>query len=328
MNIDWEPLREIIDQNQRFVLSSHVRPDADALGSELGMAMLLEGLGKSVRIVNPSAIPDNLLFLDPTQRVMKIGKDITAEQVQDTDVHMVLDTSAWVQLVEVGKVLRKTKAKRVVIDHHMSADNLNAVEFKDTTAEATGSLVVRFADALGLNLTPEMAVPLYCAIATDTGWFRFSSTTSSTMQTIGRLIDLGAKPHLIYEQLYERNSLARVLLSARVLAKIKLECDGRLAYIVVKQSDFEATKAKPVDTEDLVNEALKIAGTQAAFIAIEQQNKSVKVSFRSRTNLNVAIIAEQFGGGGHKQAAGAVLTAPINKAVFEILTAFQTTIND
>ncbi len=327
MNIDWQPLREIIDQNQRFVLSSHVRPDADALGSELGMAMLLEGLGKSVRIVNPSAIPDNLLFLDPTQRVMKIGKDISPKEVLDTDVHVILDTSAWVQLVDVGKVLKKTEAKRVVIDHHMSSDDLGAVVFKDTQAEATGAMIVRLAEALDLPLTPEMVLPLFCAIATDTGWFRFSSTTGETMRILGRLIDLGAKPHLIYEQLYERNSLARVQLTARVLAGIHLDCEGRLAYLTVKQSDFTATKAKPVDTEDLVNEALKIEGTQAAFIAIEQENQTVKVSFRSRTNLNVAQVAEQFGGGGHKQAAGAVLPGSLNKAVKLILAAMNTALD-
>ncbi|MCA9069249.1 MAG: bifunctional oligoribonuclease/PAP phosphatase NrnA [Planctomycetaceae bacterium] len=328
MSIDWEPLREIITNHERFVLSSHVRPDADALGSELGLAMLLERLGKKVRIVNPSGIPDNLEFLDPEQRIMKIGKDISIEEVLDTDVHIVVDTSAWVQLVEVGKALRKTKAKKVVIDHHVSSDDLGAVEFKDTTAEATGSLIVRLADAMGWELTPEMTTPLYCAIATDTGWFRFSSTTGSTMRIIGRLIDLGAKPHLIYQQLYERNSLARVLLAARVLAKTQLECDGRLAYLTVTQADFEATSAKPVDTEDLVNESLKIAGTEAAFIAIEQLNKTVKVSFRSRTTLNVAQIAEQFGGGGHKQAAGAVLPGPLNKAVSQILTAMKSALDE
>ncbi len=148
------------------------------------------------------------------------------------------------------------------------------------------------------------------------------------MRTIGRLIDLGAKPNLIYEQLYERNSLARVLLSARVLAGVKLECGGRLAYIVVRQSDFDATHAKPVDTEDLVNETLKIADTEAAFIAIEQLNKTVKVSFRSRSNLNVAEIAEQFGGGGHKQAAGAILPGPVNKAVQEVLASMKTAMTE
>lgn len=323
MEINWEPLRGIIDSHQRFVLSSHVRPDGDAIGSELALAGLLEARGKSVRIVNPSAIPDSLLFLDPTRRVMKLGDGISEDAIADTDVHIVLDTSAWAQLIDVGKVLRRTTAVKVVIDHHVSADDIGAIQFKDTSAEATGALVFRMAEALGYPLTADIALPLYCAIATDTGWFRFSSTTGDTMRIIGRLIDLGAQPHLIYEKLYEQSSFARLRLAGLVLSRVTLECAGRLAYTWVKLSDFAETGAKPVDTEELVNESLRIGGTECAFIAIEQPNKRIKVSFRSRTSLNVAAVAEQFGGGGHKQAAGAILNGPLNVARKQVLTAMQ-----
>lgn len=323
MDIDWEPLRTIIEANQRFVLSSHVRPDADAIGSELGMAGVLESLGKSVRIVNPSAIPPSLGFLDPERRVLKIGDGITPQDIVDTDVHIILDTSAWVQLQDVGAALRQSSAVKVVIDHHVSSDDLGAIEFKDTQAEATGALVVRMAEALGLPLPPQTATPLYCAIATDTGWFRFSSTTGETLRTAGRLIDAGAQPHLIYQLLYEQYSLARVRLAGCALGRVTLECDGRLAYTWVEQSDLRANGAAPADTEDLVNEALRIAGTQVAFIAVEQPNKNIKVSFRSRTSLNVAAIAEHFGGGGHRQAAGATLTGPLPEARSRVIAAIK-----
>lgn len=322
MSVNWEPLRDIIDQHQRFLISSHVRPDADALGSELALAAILEDQDKSVRIVNPSATPSHLEFLDPMGKVNKIGRDFTVDQILDTEVHIVVDTSAWVQLVDVGKALRQSSAKRVVIDHHMSSDDLEAVEFKDTSAEATGAMIFRMAEALGYRVPPSMAVPLFCAIATDTGWFRFSSTSSDTMRIISRLIDLGAEPHLIYQQLYEQNSIGKVRLAARVLSRVQLECGGRLAWIQVKQDDFEATESTPVDTEDLVNETLKIAGTQAAFIAIEQLNKTIKFSLRSQRDLNVAALAEPFGGGGHKQAAGAVLPGPLDEAVSTMRSAF------
>src|SRR5580693_7390762 len=107
MVINWEPLREILNSNRRFVISSHVRPDADALGSELGLAALLEALGKEVRIVNPSAIPQTLQFLDPSGRILKIGDGIRPEEVADTDVHLIVDTSSWAQLQEVGSVFRR-----------------------------------------------------------------------------------------------------------------------------------------------------------------------------------------------------------------------------
>ncbi len=326
MGIDWEPLREIIDSNQRFVLSSHVRPDADALGSELGLAAILESRGKSVRIVNPSASPANLDFLDPEKRVKKIGNGMSIEDACDTDVHIVVDTSAWTQLVDVGKVLKQTSAKKVVIDHHVSSDDLDAVEFKNTKAEATGALIFQLAETLETPITEETATALFCAIATDTGWFRFPSTSSETMRIIGRLIDFGAKPHLIYQLLYERYSAARVKLAGRILSRLNVECDGRLAYICVELKDFKETGAVPADTEDIVNECLRISGTECAFIAIEQRNQQVKVSFRSRTVADVAKVAEQFGGGGHKQAAGAILPGPLADALAKVLTSMKAAI--
>ncbi len=323
MTINWEPLREIIEANRRFVLSSHVRPDADALGSELALAELLENMDKTVRIVNPSAAPKNLAFLDPGARIRKLGDGVTADDVCDTDVHVILDTSSWVQLADVGKAMQKSSAKKVVIDHHVSSDDLGALEFKDTRAEATGALITRMAEALELPLSAGIAQALFCAVATDTGWFRFSSTTSDTMRLAGQLIDLGAEPHVTYRLLYEQYSQARLKLAGRVLSRINLECDGLLAYTSVEWDDFVRTKATPVDTEDLVNECLTIAGTKCAFIAVEQQNKQIKVSLRSRAEVNVAAVAERFGGGGHKQASGAVLPGPLADAIAKVVTAMK-----
>lgn len=328
MTINWEPLHEIIESNRRFVLSSHVRPDADALGSELAVAALLENLGKAVRIINPSAAPKGLAFLDPDARVRKLGNGVTAEDVCDTDVHVILDTSSWVQLADVGKAMQKSRAKKVVIDHHVSSDDLGAVEFKDTRAEATGAMICRMADALELPLSADMAKLLFCAVATDTGWFRFPSTTSDTMRLAGQLIDLGAEPHWLYQQLHEQFSPVRLKLAGRVLSRINLECDGLLAYTCVEWNDFVQTGATPVDTEDLVNECLTIAGTKCAFIAVEQQNKQIKISLRSRLGVNVAAVAEQFGGGGHKQAAGTVLPGPLADAMAKVITATKAALKE
>jgi len=327
MHIDWEPFRQIIATNQRFVLTSHVRPDADALGSELGLAGLLRHLGKDVRIVNVSPTPRRLQFLDPESTILQLGVTITDEQVLDTDVHVIVDTSAWVQLSDLGRVWRQSQATKVVIDHHVSSDDLGAIEFKDTQAEATGALIFRMARALDLPVDEQIASPLYCAIATDTGWFRFSSTTSETMRIIADLIDAGAKPHWLYEQLYEQYTLARVKLMGRVLSRVKLDCDGKLAYTHVRWDDYAETQSDPSDTEDLVNECLGIGGTQCAFILIEQSNRMIKVSFRSRTDLDVAKVAEQFRGGGHKQAAGAILPGPLADAQAKVLTALRTALN-
>ncbi len=323
MSIDWRPLKSILEKPQRVVISSHVKPDADAIGSEVGLALLLQQQGKLVRVINTSPTPPHLRFLDPANIVEQYNSGEPAVAIADADLHIVVDTSSWNQLSEVGQAMRAGSAQRVVIDHHVSADDLGAVEFKDSAREATGALIVELAEAMNWPIPVQVATALYAAIATDTGWFRFSATTGSTFRIAANLVELGAKPHEIYRELYERGSLAKLRLVGRALDRIVMDCDGRLAYTQIPWSDFVELGANPSDTEDLVNECLKISGTQAAFIAIEQANKQVKVSFRSRSEVDVARIAEQFKGGGHKQASGATLTGPLKSAVRQAHFAMQ-----
>lgn len=312
--MDWSELVTVINQNRRFVITSHIRPDADALGSELGLARALKKLGKDVRIVNASPTPTRLQFLDSDKSILMLGQGIQEEEALDTDVHLVVDTSAWGQLGEMAKVFRKTSAKKIIVDHHVSSDEMDAIEFKDVKAEAAGTLIYDLIIALGVKIDKEIAEPLFCAIATDTGWFRFPSTRHKTMDVIGALMDAGIEPYLYYSQLYEQMSLGRMKLAGRALERMKVECDGLLAHTFVKFDDYAETGAEPADTEDLVNECLRIKGTTCALIAIEQPNRQIKVSFRSRPGVNVAAVAELFQGGGHKQAAGAILSGPIEQA--------------
>jgi phosphoesterase RecJ-like protein len=324
MSIDWTAVRNLIADKQRFVLTTHVRPDADALGSELAMAAVLRSLGKQVRIINASATPNRLAFMDPDKEILHLGEQVTEADAGDADVHLVLDTSAWGQLAEMGRVFKKAASTKIVIDHHVSSDSLGAYDFKDVTAEATGSLVFEAANAWGVPITTPMANALWCAIATDTGWFRFPSTTHRTLVAAGQLMLAGAVPCELYRQLYEQASIGRKKLAGRVLSRIKLEFQGRVGWTYVRFDDYAETGSEPADTEDMVNECLTIAGVEAAFITIEQSNHQVKVSFRSRSHLDVASVAEKFNGGGHKQAAGAILPGPLTEAQQRALQAIET----
>ncbi|SFJ21161.1 DHH family phosphoesterase [Planctomicrobium piriforme] len=323
MPIDWQPLIRIIDAHERFVISSHVRPDADAIGSEMGLASLLQHRGKQVRVVNPSPTPNHLKFLDPQGLIQKIGGAASIAAVCDTDVHIVVDTSAWQQLQDVGTALRKSTAVKVVVDHHLSSDDLGAIEFKDVTAAAAGVLVTELIEAAGDPFSPVQADALFAAMATDTGWFRFPNVDARTLRTAARLVDAGVQPHAIYRELYERSSLARLKLHSVALGRVTLACGGRIAHTLVTRQDFVDTGAQPSDTEDLVNSCLTIEGAEAAFILVEQADGNAKGSLRSRSDLSVAAIAEQFGGGGHRQAAGVMLPGPILTAQATLLTAFE-----
>ena len=319
MTIDWQRFADITKDHNKFLVTSHIRPDCDALGSELGMAMILEALGKDVIIVNGDATPPNLAFIDPQHRIKKLGQDVQAADLDDIDVLIVLDTSAWAQLGPMSDVIRTTKAKKLLVDHHVSGDDIGAELFKDTTAEATGRLVLEAAEHLGVTVTPEIAAPLFAAIATDTGWFRFSSVDSVTYRAVARLVDAGVRPCDIYGELYERDTLGRLRLRGLILSRVESELDGRLVHTYVLKEDFTRTGALPSDTEDVINMTLAITGTEVAVIMVEQSSGGFKLSFRSRCELDCSQIAEQFGGGGHKAAAGAFIKGSLDQVRPKVL---------
>lgn len=320
--IDWKAFVSIVSQYNSFLLTSHIRPDCDALGSELGMAALLEKLGKKVRIVNGHPTPPNLAFIDPHKKIEAISEQLTAEQVAagDQEVMIILDTSAWAQLGPMGDVVRLTTARKLIVDHHVSEDDLGAELFKDTTAEAAGVLVMEACAAFEQSLCDKAAMALFAAVATDTGWFRFGSTKPRTYHVAAKLMEWGAKPAEIYGSLYEQDTLGRMKLRGRVLDRIESELGGRLAWTVIYKDDFTQTSAVPSDTEDLINHLLAIKGTDVAVIFVEQLQGGFKLSFRSRCAFNCSEVAGTFGGGGHKAAAGAFVPGSFADAKEPVLS--------
>jgi len=321
--IAWSRFAEIVHGHGRFLLTTHVRPDGDALGSELAMAAILQRVDKQVRIVNAQPTPPRLRFIDPEGKIEALGAGVAAEELSDFDVLMVLDTCAWSQLDAMGRVIRTTRANKVVLDHHVSGDDLGAEVFKDPEAEATGRLVVEAADALGVPLDPQIATWLFVAVATDTGWFRFSSTRGDTYRLGARLIDAGAAPPDLYRDLYEQESLGRIKLLGRIIARAETELDGRVIHSYVTQEDYQVTGSHPADTEDAINWTLAVGGTQAALVFAQQPGGAFKVSFRSRCELDCSEVAAEFGGGGHRAAAGARVEGPLAAVRARILDAVR-----
>lgn len=322
-HIDWPKFAAHVKNGKCFLLISHIRPDCDALGSELGLAAGLRKLGKEVHIINGHATPPNLAFIDPKKSIQQIDVDIQRNALPPFDLAIVLDTSAWAQLGPMGEVLKTLSCKKLLVDHHVSEDELGTENFKNTTAEATGRLMVEALDALGVPLDEEIATPLFAAIATDTGWFRFSSATGDTYRVTSRLIDAGANPSKIFNSLYEQDTLGRIKLRGEILARVITEQSGRLVHTYVLKEDFPRLGALPSDTEDAINLALGVKGTEVAVILVEQPAGGFKVSFRSRSKVDCAALASQFGGGGHKAAAGAFAEGNLEQAQARVLDAVR-----
>jgi phosphoesterase RecJ-like protein len=321
MPINWSPFVDLVRRHQRFLITTHVRPDPDGLGSQLGLAGALEQMGKNVRLVISSVWPKRYDFLDEERRIKRF--EPPGAEYRDAEVIIVLDTGTWGQLGDFGAFLKTMNVPKVVIDHHLSQDDLGALQLLDTTAEATGRLVYEAIQALSQKITPKIADQLFAALSTDTGWFRHPNTTPATFTLASQLASAGARPTQLYEHLYERSTPGRMKLLGLVMGRLRTVANGQIALTEIYVADYAATGATPQDTEDMVNVTRSLAGVEVGLFFLEQPAGGVKVSFRSRERIDVAKIAEQFKGGGHRLASGATLDTSLADAEARVLKAVE-----
>jgi len=331
--IDWANFASLINKAQRFLLTVHVRPDGDCIGSELAMAAALRSLGKDVRLVNADRVPPDLLFLEGAGDIEYLDAFDDQAWLDSVDMILVLDTISWAQLGPMKPILQSCNVAGrsgpdsagmiVAVDHHAVGDDIGAIVFSDPEAEATGRLVFDAIGHLGVALTPAMATALFTAIATDTGWFRFSSVTDQTYTVIAELVRAGASPPAVYHHLFEQASAGKIRLIGRSLAKVELHLGGTLAMTTIFLDDFSEAGAISSDSEDIVNKTLAIAGTRMAIMLVEQPGGGIKISFRSRCEIDCSKVAAQFGGGGHRQASGATQHLPYTESAQERLAALN-----
>src|SRR5438105_10706985 len=228
MPIDWKPFVELVHRHQRFLLTTHVRPDGDGIGSILALGETLEQMDKQARLVIPSSFPPRYRFLDPDQRIEVFSKP--GDSWRNTDVVIVMDTGTWNQLGDFGPFLRGLSAAKVVIDHHQTQDDLGGLRLVDASAEATGRLCFEAIQALGQPLAEKAANALLVAVGMDTGWFQHSNTTAVTFALVSALVQAGAQPSLISDQLFKNNPLPRLKLSGLVLERLQVTCAGQVTH--------------------------------------------------------------------------------------------------
>lgn len=323
--IDWEKYWELVRRSSRIVLTSHVRPDGDSLGSQTAMGEVLAGMGKKVMMINSDPVPPTLRFLDPENRIRPLAELSDAERAEmaEADLFVSLDTSARAQLGKIFDTFVESKAVKAVIDHHVQRNDFPANFFVDSDAPATGSLVFDAVQAAGIPLTEPVAFKIFVALATDTGWFRFASVTAETYRMVAALVEAGVRPDEAYRIIYERESLGRMRLIGKALAKTESLFDGRLMFTSLLLSDFAEAGAHKSESEDIVNLTLQVADSRLAIIMVEQTGGGFKISFRSRCAIDCSQLAAGFGGGGHQAAAGAFLAESYEKSREMLLDAIE-----
>jgi phosphoesterase RecJ-like protein len=303
MPLDWSPLVDLIRRQHTILLMTHIRPDADGLGSQLALADALRRMGKRPRVAIASKLPPRYAFLDPQRKVIEDFR-APGDQFRDADAIIVMDTGTWSQLGDFADFLPGMPVPKAVVDHHRTQDDLGAEAFVDVSAEATGRLTYEIIQALGVPLSAYAAHNLFMALALDTGWFRHPNTTAETFGLAEILVKAGADPTPLYEQLYECAPVARLKLLGIALDRLVVTCQGQVAYTEVHVADYVGCGAVPGDTEDIINYPRSVDGAEVALVFMEQPDGGTKVSFRARSRVDVSKIAEKFGGGGHRLASG------------------------
>ncbi len=308
---DTAALKEYLGNPRKIVITTHANPDADALGSSLGLYHFLKKYGHEVQVIVPNSYPDFLEWMFGNGQVLNYEKNQSKSDklLDQADLLFCLDFSGFNRIKSMQGKVENLPCKIGLIDHHLNPEIKPDFDFWDSTAAATAELVydliVDFESKEAISR--EIAESLYAGIMTDTGSFKHSSTTSKIHRTVAELIDLGADVNKISRLIYDTNSLDRLRFLGYALAeKLRVDEKARVAYFVIDEEDFKQFRLKQGDTEGLVNYALSIKGIVVAATILHKENE-IKLSFRSIGDFAVNKFAEEyFGGGGHKNASGGI----------------------
>lgn len=310
---------EAFKPGRRVVLTTHVNADGDGVGSEVALWHLLQARGLLPVIANPTGIPDRFGFLVPE------GADASGRAVKEierADVVVVLDIGDLGRLGDLGGRVRDRKVPVACIDHHVSPGTLPpGPRLLAPEATATAELVFDLATALGWEITGEVARALYVGILMDTGGYRFANTSARILRVAAALLERGVDPETIYEQVYASAPEGRIRLTAEVLQTLVVEPDVGLAWVTVPPDALERHGATPDDLDGIVEFPRSIARVRLALLFRQIANGRIKVSFRSMGDVDVAELAHQFGGGGHRKAAGASFEGSMAEVQQQVLEA-------
>ncbi len=326
---DFNKLKKIVLDNNSFLITSHVNPDADAIGSEVAFYHLLKKLGKQAFIINHSSTPYNLEFFNKGNIINKFDETVHKNIFSEVDVLVALDFNRANRIVSMEKLFRESNKTKICIDHHQDPEKFVDESFIDTNACATGQIIYEFIKST--NIVPldyDIAYPIYAAIMTDTGSFRFNRTTSEVHIIISELLKLGINPEEVYDKIYDQSKFSKIKLLGKALESIQLKAENKLGYMVLTQKDFKEFGAVESDTENFVNYNLSIENVVMGILFIELNN-GFKVSFRSKGNIPVNKLAAEFGGGGHTNASGArFFTNNLQEMIPVILAKAETYLNN
>jgi bifunctional oligoribonuclease and PAP phosphatase NrnA len=315
----------VLDSCRRVLITTHSRPDGDALGTSAAMAMALRRRKIDAEILLFNRLPAKYAFLFEPNQITHF--DVEAgwpadRPLEKYDALLVLDTGTWSQLPGLRERLAGWQKPRLVVDHHLTQEDWAEVKLVETQAAAAGEIAAELLSRWKIRIDRPIATALFLAIASDTGWFQFSNTRPATFRLAATLIEAGVDTDAMYQHLYQNERAERLALQTRAQDSLELLLDGRLAVMRIRRSDFQETHSAPEDTENIINVPLQIRTVEVSILITEPPDDSpIRISLRSKGQIDVARFAEQFGGGGHARAAGLKIPGSIEAAHDRVVAA-------
>jgi phosphoesterase RecJ-like protein len=325
-----DPYQRLIDtlaKCKRVLVTTHVRPDGDAIGSTAAMVLGLKQRGIEAEVLLLSHLPRKYAFVYQETGVRHHDAEAGWPEGLSLDAYdalLVLDTGTWSQLPGLKERALAYAKPKLVVDHHLTQEDWADQKLVVKEAAAAGEIVAEILETWDVKIDDKIATALYVAVASDTGWFQFSNTRPYTMRLAAILMEAGVDTDRLYQMLYQNERKERLALQARAVANMELLKDNRLAVIRITKKDFEETGANVPDTENLINLPLQIATVEVSILMTEPADFGpVRISLRSKGHVDVARFAEQFGGGGHARAAGLKLEGDFQGAHDKVVAAMQ-----
>ena len=312
----------LLNSSQKIVITNHINPDGDAMGSALGLASVLKLVGKEVRVIVPNDYPEFLKWMEGSDEVINYEEHSheCEHLINSADLIFHLDYNSLKRSGSLEHLFLKAKARKIMIDHHQQPEGFADIQYSDPEMSSTCEMVYHLIESLNLldHLGLGAAEALYTGLITDTGSFRFSSTSSVTHKVAANLLHLGVQPQIIASRVFDANRPERMFLLARMLQKMELLKDYNTVILSLSTKDLSDFNYLKGDTEGFVNYGLSIKGVELSIFLYPSHDK-VKMSFRSKTNFNVNRFARNhFNGGGHINAAGGISTDTVEEIIEKI----------
>ena len=318
----FDGFEHFINARREFLITAHVDPDGDAVGSCLGLKLALNQLGKSADVVLESPLPATLLFLPESGTIRR------PEQIRTRyDAAFVLDSSSPDRAGNVAERCLNPGAKVAVIDHHWGNEGFGDIRLVNPESSATAELVYDLIELLRVPISPEIAECLYTGILSDTGGFRFANTSSRTLRVAAKLVERGANAPRVAEALYATKTAPSLRILGLALASLETRSDGRIGAMTISRDMFETAGATPEDADGIVQYAKSLVGARVGLLVQEVAPNEIRASLRSDGTVDVNAVASRFGGGGHRNAAGLRVRGALEQVRSDLFQALEQAMN-